>query len=57
MSDAPLRVDEGTNLMEVANLIFTEKSRRMAVTRKGKVVGVIREQEMFFEIVEIMSDV
>lgn len=55
MSDAPLKVDEDTNLMEVANLMFTEGERRLAVTRKGKVVGVVREQEIFFEMATIIT--
>ena len=54
MSEAPLTVSEDTNLMEVANLLYTEKRRRMAVTRKGKVVGVVREQELFFEMARIL---
>ncbi|MBC8420063.1 MAG: response regulator [Desulfobacterales bacterium] len=56
MSEAPLKVDEDTNLMEIANLVFTENSRRMAVTRKGKVVGVVREQEIFFEMARIILE-
>ena len=54
MSDAPLRIDKDMNLMEIANLFFTEKRRRMAVTREGKVVGVVREQEIFFEMAGII---
>jgi DNA-binding response OmpR family regulator len=56
MSEAPLSVSEDTNLMEVANLLYTEKRRRMAVTRKGKVVGVVREQELFFEMARILME-
>ena len=56
MSDAPLTIDEDTNLMEIANLIYAEKSRRMAVTRGGKVVGVLREQEIFFEMAKIILE-
>ncbi len=54
MSDAPLSVDEGANLMEIANLLFTEKRRRAVVRRKGKVIGVVREQEIFFEMARII---
>ena len=54
MSEAPLEVDEDANLMEVANLLYTEKRRRMAVMRKNKVVGVVREQELFFEMARIL---
>ncbi len=55
MSEAPLEVREDANLMEVANLLYTEKRRRMAVMRKKKVVGVVREQELFFEMVRILT--
>jgi CheY-like chemotaxis protein len=55
MSDAPLTIDEEANLMEVADVLYTEKRRRMAVTRKGKVVGVVREQELFFEMARILT--
>ena len=54
MSDPPLSIDKDTNLMEISNLIFTKKRRRMAVTREGKVVGVVREQEIFFEMAKII---
>ena len=54
MSEAPLKIDENANLMEIANLIYAEKQRRVAVTRKGKVVGVVREQEIFFEMSRII---
>jgi len=56
MSEAPLSVHEDTNLMEVANLLYTEKRRRMAVTRNDKVVGVVREQELFFEMARILME-
>ncbi len=55
MSDPPLTVDESTNLMEIANLMFTEKERRVAITRGGKVVGLVREQEIFFEMARIIT--
>jgi len=56
MSEAPMRIDENTNLMEIANLIYSENVRRMAVTRKGKVVGMVREQEIFFEMSRIILE-
>ena len=55
MSEAPLKIDEEANLMEVADLLYTEKRRRMAVTRQKKVVGVVREQELFFEMARILT--
>jgi len=56
MSEAPLKIEEDANLMEVADLLYTEKRRRMAVTRKGRVVGVVREQELFFEMARILTE-
>jgi len=55
MSGPPPTAEEDTNLMEIANLIFTENERRVAITRKGKVVGVVREQEIFFEMARIIT--
>jgi len=56
MSDPPPVIDEDANLMEVADRMFTTKARRLGVTRKGKVVGVLREQELFFEIARIVLE-
>jgi len=56
MSDPPPTVDEDANLMEVANLLYTEELRRVAVTSGDKVVGVIREQDIFFELVRIILE-
>jgi CheY-like chemotaxis protein len=53
MSDPPLTVDEEANLMEVADLLYARNARRLGVTRKGKIVGIVREQEIFFEIVRM----
>jgi CheY-like chemotaxis protein len=50
MSDAPPVMDEQSNLMEIADLIYEKEIRRVAVTRVNKVVGVIREQDIFFEL-------
>ncbi len=54
MSDRPLSVDHATNLMEAANLMFTSHIRRALVMEEGKIIGVIREQELFFEIANII---
>ena len=54
MSDPPPSLDEETNLMELANMIYNKNIRRMAITHKGKVVGVVREQEIFFEMARII---
>ncbi len=49
-SDAPPTADESTSLMELANLMYTRGTRRVVITGMGKVVGVVREQELFFEM-------
>jgi len=54
MSESPPSVDMSTNLMELADLMYREHVRRVVVTRKGKVVGVVREQELFFEMADIL---
>jgi DNA-binding response OmpR family regulator len=54
MSEAPTAVNENANLMEVADLMYTNRIRRLIVSGKGKVVGVVREQEIFFEIANII---
>ncbi|MBA3029762.1 MAG: response regulator [Desulfobacteraceae bacterium] len=55
MSESPLRVDHNSNLMEVADLMFREKARRVIVTKNNEIVGILREQEMFFEISNILE--
>jgi len=56
MSTPPPAIDEDTNLMEIINLLYTEQSRRLVVTRQGKVVGVVREQEIFFEVARTIAE-
>jgi hypothetical protein len=41
--------------MEVCDLMHESSARRLIVTEGKKVVGVIREQELFFEIVRILT--
>jgi len=55
MSDAPLSVDAGANLMEAAYLMIENGARRLKVLQAGNVVGVVREQDLFFEIERILS--
>lgn len=54
MSDPPLTVDEDANLMEIANKLYSENVRRVVITSRGKVIGVIREQDIFFELARII---
>jgi predicted transcriptional regulator len=55
MSDTPEMIDENANLMEVADLMYT-KRRRLLVTSHNKIIGIVREQEIFFEIANIILD-
>lgn len=50
MSPAPLTIDGDSNLMEAAGMMVENRTRRLAVTRSGEIVGVIREQDLFFEM-------
>lgn len=54
MSETPLSVDENTNLMEVADLMFCQKKRRVVITSNDSVIGILREQELFFEMANII---
>jgi DNA-binding response OmpR family regulator len=54
MSDTPPMMDENTNLMELADFMFTEGVRRIVITSNNSVVGVVREQELFFEMASII---
>lgn len=53
MSEPPPTIEEDANLMEIVETMHTTKARRVGVAREGKVVGVVREQELFFEIARI----
>jgi FixJ family two-component response regulator len=50
MSPAPLTIDGDSNLMEAVGMMIENRARRLAVTRSGEIVGVIREQDLFFEM-------
>ncbi|WP_319466329.1 response regulator [uncultured Pseudodesulfovibrio sp.] len=55
MSDTLPKIDAETNLMEVANMMVTGPARRMLVQSGGANVGIVREQELFYEIAKIIS--
>ena len=50
MSEAPLTIDGDSNLMEVAYMMLENGVTRLCVEKDGEVVGVIRKQDLFFEI-------
>lgn len=54
MSDNPLLVGEKANLMELADLMYTTRYRRLVVVENERVTGVVREQELFFEMARII---
>ena len=56
MSPAPLTIDANANLMEAAHNMIINNERRLAVIKSGEIVGVIREQDLFFEIAEILQE-
>lgn len=55
MSGRPPQIDADTNLMEAADAMSCERRRRVAVMEKGTIIGVVREQELFYEIASIIS--
>ncbi|MBG0788929.1 MAG: response regulator [Desulfovibrionaceae bacterium] len=48
-------IDAQANLMDVANTMVTLPARRMLVQSDNTDVGVVREQELFYEIAKIIS--
>ena len=50
MSPSPLTIEGESNLMEAAHRMVKNRLRRLIVVRSGKIVGVIREQDLFFEM-------
>lgn len=56
MSVIPKEIDEDSNLMEAAYMMVTGRVRRLLVMGKGRAVGIIREQDLFFEIENIQNE-
>lgn len=54
MSDPPPTIDENANLMQVADLLFKTQKRRLIVTSGSSVIGIVREQDLFFEMAKIV---
>ena len=55
MSPAPLTIDGSASLMEAAFRMHQEMVRRLVVVVSGKVAGIIREQDLFFEMEKILN--
>ncbi|MFH2131963.1 MAG: response regulator [bacterium] len=54
MNTSFVRVDSEANLMAVVDLMTEHKARRVIVMDKERVLGVVREQELFFELANIL---
>ncbi|WP_461210016.1 CBS domain-containing protein [Desulfocurvus sp. DL9XJH121] len=55
MSERPPSVDFADNLMSVVQAMFEFDARRVIVMKDGKAVGVVREQELFYEFSRIIG--
>ncbi len=56
MSPAPLVIDADANLMEAAYMMIKSNLRRLLVMENGKAIGVIREQDLFFEMERLLRE-
>ncbi len=55
MSPSPPTIDIDSNLMETAFVMVSTGHRRLIVTRSDTPVGVVREQDLFFEMERVLS--
>jgi len=55
MSETPPIIDAEANLMEAAARLLDLDLRRLLVREHDKIVGVIREQDLFFEMANIIT--
>lgn len=55
MDESLVSVDAKANLMEVAEAMFRHKTRRVVILKDKKAIGIVREQELFFEIAGILK--
>lgn len=56
MSPTPFTIDSESNLMEASFMMVVNNARRLIVVKSGEVVGIIREQDLFFEMEKILRD-
>ena len=54
MSPTPLTIDAKASLMEAAYMMKVNNTRRLIAILSGEVAGIIREQDLFFEIEKIL---
>jgi CheY-like chemotaxis protein/CBS domain-containing protein len=55
MSPAPVAIEADVNLMEAAYRMTKLGHRRLAVVERGEVIGILREQDLFFEMEKILA--
>jgi len=55
MSPSPSSINSRSSLMEAAYIMLHSNERRLLVTLTDKTVGVIREQDLFFEMEKILN--
>lgn len=53
--ESPPMIDKDANLMEVAELLFKTRKTRLIVTSGKTVIGILREQDLFLETVNIVT--
>lgn len=56
MSPAPVTIDGRSSLMEAAYIMVTNNVRRLVVVVEERVIGMIREQDLFLEMDRIRMD-
>jgi len=56
MSPAPTSIDARANLMEAAHIMIENGARRLAVFFENTLAGVVREQDLFFEMDRILNE-
>jgi CBS domain-containing protein len=56
ISPVPLTIEGTAGLMEAAYMMIKNNTRRLVVETAGNVVGVIREQDLFFEMEKILRE-
>jgi CheY-like chemotaxis protein/predicted transcriptional regulator len=56
MSPAPYAIDAGASLMEACYMMLQHKVRRLVVMKGGDVSGIIREQDLFFEMERVLEE-
>jgi CBS domain-containing protein len=56
MSPAPRTIEGASNLMAAAYMMVMYKERRLVVVHNRQVIGIIREQDLFFEIERLMRE-